>query len=60
MSLPAVTFRPPPLPEPAPIVRVVAAAETPWQPTFFRAPSLEVVRTATVTPGAAKPRTRHA
>lgn len=44
MSLPAVTFRPPPLPEPAPIVRVVAAAETPWQPSFFRAPSLEVVR----------------
>jgi hypothetical protein len=46
MSLTPTLFRAPPLPEPAPIVRIVAAADKPWQPTLFRAPNLEVLTAA--------------
>jgi hypothetical protein len=42
MALPVPQFRPPPLPEPNPVVRVVAREDVEWNRPIFRAPSLEV------------------
>lgn len=42
MSLPVPQFRPPPLPEPTPAVRVIAREDIPWNRPIFKAPSLEV------------------
>ena len=43
MPLPVPHFRPPPLPEPAPIVRVVERSEdVTWNRPIFKAPPLEV------------------
>jgi hypothetical protein len=43
MSLPLPQFRPPALPEPTPIVRVVAREDVMWDRPIFRAPLLEVL-----------------
>lgn len=42
MPFPVPQFRPPPLPEPAPVVRVVAREDVTWNRPIFRAPVLEV------------------
>lgn len=42
MSIVPPQFRPPPLPEPTPVVRVVAREEVGWDRPLFRAPPLEV------------------
>jgi hypothetical protein len=42
MSIVFPQFRPPPLPEPTPVVRVVAREDVGWDRPLFRAPPLEV------------------
>lgn len=42
MSLPVPQFRPPPLPEPTPVVSIVAREDMPWDRPIFKAPVLEV------------------
>jgi hypothetical protein len=42
MSIVPPQFRPPPLPDPTPVVRVVAREEVGWDRPLFRAPPLEV------------------
>lgn len=42
MPLAVPQFRPPPLPEPNPVVRVVAREDVQWNRPIFKAPSLEV------------------
>jgi hypothetical protein len=42
MLFPVPQFRPPPLPEPAPVVRIVAREDVQWNRPIFKAPPLEV------------------
>lgn len=42
MSIPIPQFRPPPLPEPTPVVRVVEREDVQWNRPIFKAPPLEV------------------
>jgi hypothetical protein len=42
MPLAAPQFRPPPLPEPNPVVRVIAREDVQWNRPIFKGPSLEV------------------
>lgn len=40
MHLPPTSFRPPPLPEPAPVVQVAAQGPADWQQGRFRPPHI--------------------
>ncbi|MDO8543440.1 MAG: hypothetical protein Q7S40_23625 [Opitutaceae bacterium] len=42
MPFPIPHFRPPPIPEPTPIVRVVGRDVTEWDRPLFKAPALEI------------------
>lgn len=42
MTLPIPQFRPPPLPEPTPVVLVVPREDVRWDRPLFKAPPIEV------------------
>ena len=42
MPIPVTQFRPPPLPEPTPVVRIVPREDVQWNRPMFKAPPLEV------------------
>lgn len=44
-------FRPPPLPEPTPVVRVVQREDVQWNRPIFKAPPLEVYQRKFSLPG---------
>lgn len=44
-------FRPPPLPEPTPVVRVVQREDVQWNRPIFKAPPLEVYQRKLSLPG---------